>query len=100
MIEIAIFPAAMPSAIQQAVQHHPADRLVRGLAGAGDDSVPVGLEPVGAGIKRHLAVGDHGIVVGRCDHGEIDRKGDDGDADQQDQVRQQISEAAMLDHGV
>ncbi len=44
-----------------------------------------------AGIERHLAVGDHGVVVGRGDHGEIDRKGDDRDADQQNQMGQQIS---------
>ena len=63
-----------------------ADRLPRGPAGAGYDGVPVGLKAVRAGIERHLAVGDHGVVVGRGDHGKIDRKGDDRDADQQNQM--------------
>ena len=84
----------------QAVQHHAADRRARGLAGAGNDGVPVGLEPMRAGIERHLAVGDHRVVVGRGDDRQIDRKGDDRDAGQQDQMGQQVSEAAVLDHGV
>jgi len=40
------------------------------------------------------------LVVGRGDDGQIDRKGDDRDAGQEDQMGQQISKSAVLDHGV
>ncbi len=100
MIEIAIFPDGDAERHDQAVQHHAADRLARGLAGAGDDGVPVSLDRMRAGVQRHLAVGDHCVVVGRGDDRQIDRKRDDRDAGQKDQVRQQVSKSAMLDHGV
>jgi len=48
--------------------------------------------------QRHLAVGNHGIVLGRGDEGEIDRKGDDRDADPEDGVRDVALDTFVLDN--
>ena len=64
-------------------------RVVRALP---TKSAGNSLERVAAGQQRHLAVGDR-CVMGRGDQREIDRKGDDGDADQQDDMGEDIAEA-------
>ncbi len=51
-----------------------------------------------AGQQRHLAVGDHGIVLRRGNEGEVDGEGDDGDPDPQDDVGQIALETFLLDH--
>ena len=38
------------------------------------------------------------LLVRRADEAQVDREGDDGDADQQDQVRDEIAEAPPLNH--
>jgi len=53
---------------------------------------------VAAGQQRHLAVGDHGIVLRRRDEGEIDRKCDDRDPGLQDDVSDVTPDALALDH--
>src|SRR5262249_7078035 len=47
---------------------------------------------------RHLAVGDHRLLVGRADEAEVDGKGDDGDPEAEDQVCEEIAEAPPLNH--
>src|SRR6185295_11474245 len=65
---------------------------------ADEDRAVIVLEEMRARRERHLAVSDGGRVVRRADEREIDRKRHDRDPDPQDQVRQQVPEAALLDH--
>ena len=44
--------------------------------------------------ERHVAVDDRRRVEGRGHDGEIDREGDDEDADAQDEIGDEIAEAA------
>ena len=96
---MAILPDRDHEAMTKLLSSMRADRLARGAAGADEQRLVVGLEEQRARRDRHLAVGDDALRVRRADEAQIDREGDDGDAEQQDQVRDEIAEAPPLDHG-
>ena len=78
---MAILPTAMTDAMT---------KLLSSMVPTGSRVVPlvptnsvlaVGLEEQRARRHRHLAVGDDGLLVGGADEAQVDREGDDGDAD-------------------
>src|SRR3954454_19491603 len=75
-----------------------ADRLAAGTRAPYEDGAVVILEYVATGRQRHVAA-DHGrSIVGRGDQRQVDRKGDDEDAEREDRVGDDIVPRAVLDH--
>src|SRR3954451_11711212 len=75
-----------------------ADRLAAGPRAPDEDGAVVILEYVAARRQRHVAA-DHGrSIVSRGDQRQVDRKGDDEDAESEDCVGDDIVPRAVLDH--
>ena len=93
-----ILPTAMPIAEMNEFISMLADRLAAGARAADEDGAVVVLQRMAARRQRHVAA-DHGRgVMGRGDQRQIDRKGDDEDAERQDGVGDDVAERAVLDH--
>ena len=93
-----ILPRAMPIAEMNEFISIVADRLAAGARAADEDGAVVVLQRMAARRQRHVAADHGGGVMGRGDEREIDRKGDDDDAERQDRVGDDVAERAVLDH--
>ena len=93
-----ILPTAMPIAEMKELISMLADRLAAGARAADEDGAVIIFQRLAARRRRHVAA-DHGRgVMGRGDQREIDREGDDEDAERQDGVGDEVAERAVLDH--
>ena len=93
-----ILPSAMPIAITNELNSIEATGSRNLARGALHDDPVVVLGHVRAGHERHVAVCDGRSIVGGGDKGQIDRKGDDQNADREDEIGDEIAEGAVLDH--
>ena len=82
----------------EGIDQHGGDRLARRAARADEDGAVIVLQKMRARRQRHLAVGDDRRLVRRGDERDVDRERHDGDADPQDQMRDEVPVRAPLDH--
>ncbi len=82
----------------EGIDEQHADRLVHEAGAADEHGAVVVFQHAPARHQRQIATDYGRCVIGRGDEGDVDGKREDHDAEREHQIRDEISERAMLDH--
>ena len=98
MSEMRIFPEGDPERHHEGNPHHAAHGRARSRAAAFEENLHVVLDEVRAGQKAHGRLFDFDGRLRRGHEGDVDREDHDHDAENQDQMREEIEPGTIFNH--